>query len=343
MGKVNISQVAKVANVSKATVSYYLNGNFEKMSLATRKKLDKVVHDLGYIPSLGAQSLSRRRKSMTIGVVLEQTYVFSSYSMDFFMNMVKYLGSVTIGAGYKMVIIPDSESGSEDVVEYVLSMAGLVDGFFLFNLQEKDVYIKAFKARKIPFVCFGYPFDETVNNYIATDQGKGIKMGVEWFFSQGVDGVVISLSHAAQVVSRQYYDGYLDAHKQLGRQIDDDFVIRKIKPESDDLKNAFVKIFAKGSKKIGFIISYRQLAVLTSVADELGKCLGKDFAVILLDYFPDFGSDQKYARIVCPMEELGTTGAKMLLRAIEENDIRKLEPKLFDPEFIKGDSCFFGE
>ena len=126
-------------------------------------------------------------------------------------------------------------------------------------------------------------------------------------------------------------------------RIDDDFVIRKIKPESDDLKNAFAKIFAKGSKKIGFIISYRQLSVLTSVADELGKCLGKDFAVILLDYFPDFGSDQKYARIVCPMEELGTTGAKMLLRAIEENDIRKLEPKLFDPEFIKGDSCFFGE
>ena len=161
MGNVNISQVAKVANVSKATVSYYLNGNFEKMSLATRKKLDKVVHDLEYIPSLGAQSLSRRRKSMTIGVVLEQTYVFSSYSMDFFMNMVKYLGSVTIGAGYKMVIIPDSESGSEDIVEYVLSMAGLVDGFFLFNLQEKDVYIKAFKARKIPFVCFGYPFDPT--------------------------------------------------------------------------------------------------------------------------------------------------------------------------------------
>ena len=98
MGNVNISQVAEVANVSKATVSYYLNGNFEKMSLATRKKLDKVVHDLEYIPSLGAQSLSRRRKSMTIGVVLEQTYVFSSYSMDFFMNMVKYIGRVIVDA-----------------------------------------------------------------------------------------------------------------------------------------------------------------------------------------------------------------------------------------------------
>ena len=343
MGKVNISQVAAAAKVSKATVSYYLNGNYERMSPATRKKLDKIVAELEYVPSLGAQSLSRRSKSMTIGVILERTYIFSSSSMDFFMNMVKYIGRVIVDAGYKIVLIPDSESGSDNIVEYVLSMADLLDGFFIFNLQEDDVYIRALKKRKIPFVCFGYPYDETVNNFIATDQGKGIALGVDWAFSQGADDVVLTLYHASGVVSRQYYDGYKMAYAKAGREIDESLILKDIRPDSEDFRNAVVKIFDRGFVKMCFIIPYRQLITLLSIAEEYGKVQGKDFIVILLDYFPDSGNDQKYARIACPMEDLGTTGAKMLLEAIDRNDISTLSSKMFDPEFIKGESCYFGE
>lgn len=42
MAKVTITDIAKMVGVSKATVSYYLNGNTSKMSLATQEKIRQV-------------------------------------------------------------------------------------------------------------------------------------------------------------------------------------------------------------------------------------------------------------------------------------------------------------
>ena len=46
--KMTISDIAKLANVSKTTVSFYLNGKFEKMSEETRQRIEKVIEKTGY-------------------------------------------------------------------------------------------------------------------------------------------------------------------------------------------------------------------------------------------------------------------------------------------------------
>ena len=67
--KVTISDIAKLVGVSKATVSYYLNGNYKKMSLATKEKIKQAIEVTGYQPSKIAQSLVTR-DTQTIGVVI---------------------------------------------------------------------------------------------------------------------------------------------------------------------------------------------------------------------------------------------------------------------------------
>ncbi|MCI1987528.1 MAG: LacI family DNA-binding transcriptional regulator, partial [Lactobacillus sp.] len=67
MAKYTINDVAKAAGVSKATVSRYLNGRFERMSLATRRKIKTVIADLGYVPNYNASALKSKR-SHQIGV-----------------------------------------------------------------------------------------------------------------------------------------------------------------------------------------------------------------------------------------------------------------------------------
>lgn len=51
MSKTTIIDLAKLANVSIATVSNYLNGHFEKMSEATKQRIKKAIENTGYIPS----------------------------------------------------------------------------------------------------------------------------------------------------------------------------------------------------------------------------------------------------------------------------------------------------
>ncbi|HFQ8395933.1 LacI family DNA-binding transcriptional regulator [Streptococcus agalactiae] len=67
--KVTISDIANLVGVSKATVSYYLNGNYKKMSLQTKEKIRLAIKETGYQPSKIAQSLVTKN-TRTIGVVI---------------------------------------------------------------------------------------------------------------------------------------------------------------------------------------------------------------------------------------------------------------------------------
>ena len=60
MSKTTIIDLAKLANVSIATVSNYLNGHFEKMSEATKQRIKKAIENTGYIPSAQAQAMVKK-------------------------------------------------------------------------------------------------------------------------------------------------------------------------------------------------------------------------------------------------------------------------------------------
>lgn len=64
---VTLNDIAKMANVSKSTVSRYLNNG--AVSQKTREKLDKIVKETGYQPNLFAQSLKAQRSNM-VGVII---------------------------------------------------------------------------------------------------------------------------------------------------------------------------------------------------------------------------------------------------------------------------------
>lgn len=58
-GKITIKDVAQRANVSKATVSYVLNG-VQKVSEETKQRVLQAIDDLGYIPSTTARDLAKQ-------------------------------------------------------------------------------------------------------------------------------------------------------------------------------------------------------------------------------------------------------------------------------------------
>ena len=70
----NISEIAKLAGVSNASVSRYLNHGY--LSEAKRQVIEKVIRETGYRPSIQAQIL-RTRKTKTIGVILPKIDSFA--------------------------------------------------------------------------------------------------------------------------------------------------------------------------------------------------------------------------------------------------------------------------
>ena len=66
--KLTIVEVAKKANVSVATVSRVMNGNYP-VKAETKKRVLEVIQELNYIPNMQARELTQK-KSATIGVVV---------------------------------------------------------------------------------------------------------------------------------------------------------------------------------------------------------------------------------------------------------------------------------
>ncbi len=55
----SINDIARTAGVSKSTVSKVLN-HYEAVSEQTRKKVEKAIQDLNYVPNAAAISLSKK-------------------------------------------------------------------------------------------------------------------------------------------------------------------------------------------------------------------------------------------------------------------------------------------
>ena len=68
---VTLKDVAKKANVSPSTVSRVMS-NSKDISENTRKKVTKIMDELGYVPNITARKLVTNQ-SNTIGLVLRQS------------------------------------------------------------------------------------------------------------------------------------------------------------------------------------------------------------------------------------------------------------------------------
>lgn len=69
MEMIRIKDIAKQANVSPTTVSNVIHGNTKKVSAATIERIQKLLEDVSYVPSMSARMLAQNR-SRIIGVLL---------------------------------------------------------------------------------------------------------------------------------------------------------------------------------------------------------------------------------------------------------------------------------
>ena len=66
---VTMEYIARIANVSKATVSRVVNGKTEGVGKETRERIQRIIEEYGYTPNLVARGMATSH-SKTIGLVI---------------------------------------------------------------------------------------------------------------------------------------------------------------------------------------------------------------------------------------------------------------------------------
>jgi LacI family transcriptional regulator len=109
--RVSITDVAKKANVSIATVSRIVNKTPYPISDDIRKKVEKVIHELNYVPNISAQRL-RIKTAQVIGLVVRDI------SDPYYSIIAKGVTETALEMGH-MAIICNSERNIKYEYEYL--------------------------------------------------------------------------------------------------------------------------------------------------------------------------------------------------------------------------------
>ncbi|SFT16558.1 LacI family DNA-binding transcriptional regulator [Paenibacillus sp. BC26] len=200
---IKIVDVAKIANVSQATVSRVLNNN-PIVKPKTRDAVLKVIEDLKYVPHAAAKNL-RQQKTMTIGVIVSDIKV--SYNAD----IVKGIQNKAYSQKYKVVIC-DTQNDMEIEREYLRLLTDRsVDCLILVAslLPEKEVLNVAERGYMVGLVGRSIDHENVFN--VHTDNVKAAKEAVEHLIAQGHRDIVFLSGYANAKDSYDRLEGYIKA------------------------------------------------------------------------------------------------------------------------------------
>lgn len=164
MKKVTISDVAKKAKVSNATVSRVMSGS-PVISKNTQKIVQKAIEELNYYPSSIAQNLTKSNTNI-IGIVLNSQDI-DPLSNNFFSEVISTISDRLLENEYYTLYIHcnDNEKEFDNIQSLVRTKR--VDGLIFLRAYEDEKVFKYLQKIDFPFSIIGTP--QNTENYLWVD------------------------------------------------------------------------------------------------------------------------------------------------------------------------------
>lgn len=203
--KITINEIAKLAGVSKTTISFYLNGKTQRISLKTQNRIATIIKQTNFQPNLAARCLNSK-SSKLIGVLISDiTNTFSN-------QIVK--GIETIASKYNyQVIVGNSEYSyqrEENYIEQMLSMG--VAGFIVQpTAQFRKLSKKLLKLNK-PLVFFDSKLYDLKSNWIKSNNYEATYETIVKCIIKGYESFYLITADPQLISTRlERVSGFIDA------------------------------------------------------------------------------------------------------------------------------------
>ena len=319
--KVTISDVARLAGVSTATVSHTINST-RYVSEETREKVYRAIAELGYTPDASARSF-RTGKKRTIG------FIVPDISNKFFSTMIESVENYLSAHGYHLIIANTKENAEREETNIRLLTAGLVDGLLVASTMEDFQRFEALIPAGFPVVLVDRTFETKKYSSVCVSNFQPIyrsvcRLAVKGDKRIGIIGGLPRLSSTKERVS-----AYQQAVADCGLAQDDGLICYGNSMENS--ARACIDELLK-QKCDAIVVCQGLMASETAVyLHKKGIQLGKDIDLVS---FVDYDSDlnQLYSNqmdcIVQPVEDLGEAAGEQILKRIEEPDAPVFEKVL---------------
>ncbi|MGO9165207.1 MAG: LacI family DNA-binding transcriptional regulator [Streptosporangiaceae bacterium] len=154
MKRPTIADIARRAGVTKAAVSFALNGQ-PGVSAGTRRRILAIAGELGYEPSSAARALSDGRAG-AFGLVIDRPAHLLGIE-PFFMQLISGIQAELSRDHIALLFTMAEDQAAEIELYRTWSAQRRVDGVFLVDIQVRDRRIRALRELAMPTIVFGSP------------------------------------------------------------------------------------------------------------------------------------------------------------------------------------------
>jgi DNA-binding LacI/PurR family transcriptional regulator len=222
-----IKQVAALADVSTATVSYVLNGT-GTVTEATRRRVMDAVTRLNYQPSHAARSM--RGRSHTLGLTLPA--LPGRLADPALAELMAGLSDAAALRGYYLLLATAGAESEADLCQN-LARTGRVDGLLLLDMQVDDERARLLCEAGIPHVCAG-PAPAGCNSpFVVVDGRASAAAALRHLLGLGHRRIGLIQLPSELAESEPRYLGYADALAAAGLAIDPALIVEAGRHEED--------------------------------------------------------------------------------------------------------------
>lgn len=341
MNKVTTQDIANIAGVSRATVSYVLNNKTQNVSEKTRKKILQIAKELDYKPNPYAIGL-KTNASKTIALVIQ------SISNPTLAKVINGIQSITNFNRYSLILhaLDVKNRTLQNSIELLCERP--IDGIILASpdKSESNIVRRLVEDRKIPTVVIGTQYDDINVSKVLFDSYKAGRQLAEYLYTLGHRQVVVGYSYMT-INRNNRIRGISDFFQQKG------YPIQVLNFESNQQKNIYyldneyryggemAKYIVKNELPVSAIAMMTEWSALALIVElrKAGKEVPKDYSVVAFAGDQGFPYSEWKLTISYQMQfELGKAACELLIGSLLSGNPGKIESRIFDTKVLVGNT-----
>lgn len=322
-GKPTIDDIARLAGVSKTTVSRILNHKPD-VDPATRKRVLQIVEEQGYVPSITASGLAGGR-SLLLGVLVP------SFTWPNIPDLMRGIAGVVEQTPYEMVLYSINETNTEQnrsaVINRIFATQLTAGLLAVFPGREASEPITKLYNKGFPVVVIDDQVVQTTP-WVGADNTTGAYLAVRHLINLGHRRIAHIQGPEEYLVSQDRYNGYLKALAEAGITPDPALVLRGdfLPPSGRECANVLLEMPSEQRPTAIFAATDQMAYGALTAAEAHNLHIPQDIAVV------GFDDDEPSAHIHPPLTtvrqpsfEMGQRGMELLLSLVKAARDRELD------------------
>jgi len=312
------ADIARLAQVSQATVSLVLNERDSEMRISaeTRERVLAAIREWGYVPNASARSLAGGRNRI-IGVYTFEP-VFPTTSVDFYFPFLLGMEQEAAELGQDLLLFT-SLDGERRIFRDGSTRLSLADGALLLGRNPDLDEIERLRDSGYPFVYVGHrEVTGAPVSYVAADYTSATRELTELLLANGHQRLAYArLGDGEAHPSRDREKGFRQALRAAGTRLKGPVWTLEAADEVDGLLDEIVT-----SGITGVVAEQEALAEeIYASAGRRGLAVPADLSIVVLgDTTGARHTDVAWTGLRVPRQEMGRAATRLLVHLLDSQD-----------------------